>query len=260
MATVAKQIQKFTADNSPVILTSLGAAGAVITAVISSRVSFKVGYQVACRDMNRHSRDEDKLPTKQILKDYWMEYIPPVLTGAGTVACIIASNKISSSRTAAMATAYALSERTFADYKEKVVEKIGAKKEKNVRAELAEEKVKNNPPDPGLISADGSKVLILDGMSGRYFMGTMEQVRRAQNNINEQVINYSFASLADFYDELGLAPTLMAHDLGWNSDHMLRIEFSAVLTQDNRPCMVLEYTLTPLRTDFRDVQTAHDYS
>jgi hypothetical protein len=245
------QAQKFAVDNSPAILTGFGVVGSIATAIVAGRVSYKVGYRVALRDTYRAQRDEDCVPTKDIVKEYWAQYIPPVIMGVGTVACIVGSNQINTKRTTAMATAYALSEKAFSEYKDKVVEKVGPKKEKDVRAEIAEDRIKKNPPDPMLISADGSQVLILDAMSGRYFMSTMETIRRAQNTINEQCLSHRFATLEDFYDLLGLEPTTLSRELGWTSDNLMRIDFSAVLTPDKRPCMVIEYMAAPIRGDFR---------
>lgn len=251
LSDIAKQAQKFTEDNSPAILTGLGVVGTLTSSFVVGRVSYKLGYHIAHRDLARDELDRQPLTVKEIAKEYWTEYIPSAVTIAGTVASIIGANRISSRRTAAMAAAYALSDRAFTEYKDKVTEKLGANKEKSVRTELAEEHVTKTPPSSTLVSSDGSQVMVLDSMSGRYFLSSMEHIRQAQNTINDQCLRYKFATLEDFYDLLQLEPTALARELGWTAEDLLKIEFSAVLTTDKRPCMVIDYRVVPIRGDFR---------
>jgi hypothetical protein len=56
-----------------------------------------------------------------------------------------------------------------------------------------------------------------------------------------------YASLSEFYDRIGLPTTPYSEEVGWNSDHMMEIVFSTVLTEANQPCVVLEYLVSPIR-------------
>lgn len=146
-----------------------------------------------------------------------------------------------------MAAAFVLSERTFEEYKSKVVEKLGARKEQNVRDEIAQDRVLQNPPPPTIVIATG-KVLCYDGFAGRYFESDMESLKKAQNDINRQIMYDGFASLSDFYDLLGLRHTDLSDDVGWNSETQeVSLKFSSVLTEDNRPCLAFTFEVHPFR-------------
>lgn len=229
----------------------MGVTGTISAVVLSSKASYHLGQWVEMKNQLRHNAGKPDMTAKEILKDGWQDYIPAAIATTGAVACTIGANHVSSKRVAAVTTAYTLSEKAFSEYKDKVVEKLGAKKDKDVRREVAEDRVKKTPPGTNVVTVEGESVLCCDALTMRYFSSSMEKIRRAQNNINEQILNYRYATLADFYDELGLTPTSMSKDIGWNSDNMLRIDFSAILTEDKRPCIYLDYVTYPVRDYFR---------
>jgi hypothetical protein len=75
----------------------------------------------------------------------------------------------------------------------------------------------------------------------------MESLRKAQNDINHKIVNDYYASLTDFYNLIGLAETAYSEEVGWNSDKLLELEFSAVMSSDNRPCISIAYNYAPIR-------------
>ncbi|NLJ49842.1 MAG: hypothetical protein GX428_09720, partial [Candidatus Atribacteria bacterium] len=53
-------------------------------------------------------------------------------------------------------------------------------------------------------------------------------------------------TLNEFYDELGLEGTELGRNMGWTTEFgLLDISFSAKLTPDNLPCIVLDYRIGP---------------
>ena len=62
-----------------------------------------------------------------------------------------------------------------------------------------------------------------------------------------------YVSLNDFYSEIGLPEVSIGEDLGWNMDDgYIEIDFSSQLSEDERPCLVLEFNISP-RYDFRQL-------
>ena len=57
--------------------------------------------------------------------------------------------------------------------------------------------------------------------------------------------NSGYISLNDFYDELGLEHTSIGHELGWNVYHLLELHLSPQLTNEDRPCVVIDYVYPP---------------
>lgn len=236
---IFNRVVKFTSDNSPAILTGMAVAGTVATAYLTGRATFK-----AAEIISQGPGDWDN---REIIEETWQLYIPPVVSAATTITCIVMAHRIGTRRAAAMAAAFALSEKAFEEYQKKVVEKLGAKKEQAARDEIAQERVKANPKGSREVIVVGGEVLCYEAYTGRYFTSRMEDLKRAQNKINHQVNNDYYASLTDFYNEVGLSPTSMSDEVGWNVNKLLELEFSAVIADDGSPCISIEFKVEPIR-------------
>lgn len=246
---LASRAQKMLGDNSPLILTGIGAAGVITTAVLTGKATIK-----ACEILEdeRHAqlldRDLHHFKPKWVVQKTWKLYVPPVVVGALTVASIITANQIGTRRAAAMASAYVLSERAYQEYKDKVLEKYGETKARNLRDDLAQDRVNQNPvTEHQIVITNGGNVLCLEPFSGRYFMSDMETLKKAQNDLNYTVLNSYYASLTDFYNLIGLDRTKLSDDLGWNSDKMLELTFTTTLAETGQPCLVMDYQAIPIR-------------
>lgn len=252
---LAKQVEKFAIDNAPGILTGVGVVGAATVAYLTGKATIKAVDLIDSEKHRRHlmtpvEKEEDiELSKQDILKTVWTAYLPPAGALGVTMTAIICANRISTGRVAALATAYSLSEKRFGEYKEKVVEKFNPNKERQVRDEIAQDRVNANPPkDAQIILTGNGDVICYDLPTGRYFKSNMEKLRSVQNDINAQVNEIGFAPLSDFYVALHLKETPYSEMLGWTPGRLLDLQFSAVLTDDNQPCISIDYgveTLSP---------------
>lgn len=244
--------EKWATDNSPTILTALGVVGVVSTAVLASKASIR-----AVRLIDEAAQSGyyvEPLSNKERFEIIWKLYIPAVTTGVFTCTCIIGANRIGNRRAAAMASAFALSERAFDEYREQVVKQIGKAKEHKVREAVAEERVRKNPPkEQEIVRTQGGDCLYQDAYSSRYFWSDAQSIQRAVNEINNEMLNQGYASLSDFYDKLGLSHTRESDNLGWNASHGHLLEVSYIWTCDdkNRPVGVLDFSVDPIRDFFR---------
>lgn len=247
--TILKAAEKFVTDNSPGILTGLGVAGTVTAAFLTGRAAYLVGmdastqYHEAVKE--NEPLPEDLLEPKYIVKTYWKEFIPPAIVGAATITCIIAANQIGTRRTAAIAAAFKLSEQLTEEYKDRVVETLGAQKEEKMRSELAQDRMNRTGGGENIIIS-GSEVLFYDEMSGQFFKGEMENVRKAVNDINYKVNNYYCASLSDFYELVGLRKTPFSDEVGWNTDELMEVQYAATML-DNKPAIAISFNNVPIR-------------
>lgn len=236
---IAKTAQKFVTDNSPAILTSFAVVGTVTTAVLAGKASFQASKIIADEWDAKGMGNEEKIRLT------WKLYIPAVVAGTTTVTCIIAANHIGSRRAAAIAAAFKLSEELATEYKERVVKTLGAKKEEDMRAQLAQDRM-NRTTGGDTIIITGTDVLFYDQLTGRFFKNSMENVNKAVNEINHQINNFYHASLTEFYEKIGLTGTVFSDELGWNSDELLDVKFSATLL-DDKPAIGIEFRTTPIR-------------
>lgn len=246
---LSKTEKTFT-DNSPLILTAFGVVGIISTAYLTGKATIKA---VKILEEVNDERIENIPFVKDDIKLLWKCYIPPVVMASLSVAAVIGSNRIGNRRTAAMAAAYSISERAFTEYKDKVVEKIGENKERAVRDEIAQERVAKHPPiDREIILTGKDETLCLDSFSGRYFMSDMQSLRSAQNSINEQVLHSDYATVTDYYNLVGLEDTTVSGEMGWNTDKLLELHYSATMVEDGtKACMVVDFATVPVREPWR---------
>ena len=250
-----KLFEKFTVENSPAILTGLGVVGVGTTAVLASKATVKAVDRIRNEEAFRVSEykgegDEPYLSNKEKVKLVAPLYISAVATGTLTATCIIFANRIGTKRAAAMAAAFTIAEKNFEDYREKVVEKLGEKKERDVRDEVAQERVTRNPPNNIVVTGKGA-VPFLDSFTGIWFESSMEDVKHAINRLNHKLNHDGYASLNDFYDYLGVANTTMGNILGWDSDELLDPYITTTVTDDERPAFHMEYRKVPFDSYFR---------
>ena len=247
---IAKNVGRTLSDNSPVILTSMAVAGTLGSTILAAKGGMQAQKEldVLLEEVEEGRADEELLTFKGQVKTTWKFYIPAGLMAGATVACVIGANSVSTRRNAAIMSAYSLTDKAFQEYKEKVVEQIGEKKEQVVRDEIAKDRLEANPvSDPSTVVIHGEKTLCYDGVTGRYFESDMQTLRKAVNDINEKCINEVYASQNDFYRLIGLDPIAIGEEIGWRSDHLLDISYSSHLTGDGVPCLSLDYLVGPIR-------------
>lgn len=237
---IAFSVEQFFSKNSPSILTAGGITGTFVTAYLAAKAAY-TSAEVIHRAERFADPVEDKREVfKNRAKLVWKLYIPAGVSATATVSCIIGASKIHGRRTAVAAATYAITERAFSEYKEKVVEQFGERKEQGVRDAIAKEKLEKNNPKEILIVGAG-EVLCCELHTGRYFMSDMESLRKAQNDLNAKLISNDEATLSDLYYLIGLPYTTYSSNVGWTSDRLLELSFTTVMSDDNRPCVAFDY-------------------
>jgi hypothetical protein len=234
--------QKFTTDNSPAILTSIGVAGTLATAVLSAKAGVRAADILREAEVKRSTDvygtpiNVDPFTKKEKFKLIWRELIPPVATVAMTVTCIIAANRIGTRRTAAMAAAYTVAEKTLVEYQDKVRETIGANKAKKVEDDIAQDRINRHPISQAHITNTGrGNVDYFDVKTGRYFKSDQAAVDAAVNRIQHLQNTQGHASLNDFYNALGLATIPDGEDFGWNGDKLMELQRNTSVTVRLQP-------------------------
>lgn len=247
-----KSIGETIDKRSPEILTILGVTGMVTTTILAVKATPKVMNLIVEAENDKHEAtngENAKLTYLEIVKVAWKPYIPALISGITSAACIIGANSANAKRNAALATAYKLTETAFYDYKEKVIETIGEKKEEQVRKKVAQKQIDENPaPSKEVMIIGDGEVLCMDGISKRYFKSSIETIRRAINDLNaDMAICEPYISLSQVYDEFGLSHTAFSDDMGWSlfKQRQIEVTFDPGITEDGRPCIVVDYLARP---------------
>jgi hypothetical protein len=264
----AKTVQTVIADHSPEILTGIGIAGMLTTTVLAVRATPKAlrliddekKKQNDARAQEAYEKGVEaydyitKLPVRDVVKTCWKCYIPTVVTGVMSTACLIGASSVNAKRNTALAAAYSISETALKEYQEKVVETIGEKKEQVVRDAVAKEKIDKDPvTNREVIITENGNTLCYAVVSGRYFKSDIDKLKKAENDLNRRMRDDMYISLNEFYYEIGLDSISIGDDLGWNIDRgYVDLEFSAQLAADGTPCVVVSYGIAP-RYDYRNL-------
>ena len=252
--------------HTPAILTGIGVAGTITTVVLAVKATPKalelIEKEKECQNQlllleasqhkQEHCNQINQLTPIEVVKATWQCYIPAVVTGVASVACLIGASSVHTKRNAALATVYKIAETARNEYRDAVIETVGEKKEQAIKDKIAEKHVKENPPmnSNTVIVTPKGDTLCYEHISGRYFRSSVDAINKAENAINRKLLAYDYASLNELYLELGMEPlNMVGNDLGWNigrlPDRTLKIEFSAVLSEDDVPCLALEYNIAP---------------
>ena len=240
-----KSIKGVLERHAPEILTGIGVAGMVTSTVLAVKARPKAYLLVNDR---KDELEVEKLPVTELVKTTWKCYIPAAVTCGASIACLVGASSVNFKRNAALATAYKLSEAALSEYKDAVIETIGEKKEQSVRDKVAEERIKKNPVSKSEIIVTGNgTTLCYDPVGNSYFKSNIQQIESAKNKLNARMLSENYVSLNDFYDELGIGPTKLGEDLGWDiyKDGLIDITFSSQLAEDGTPCLVMDYSIAP---------------
>lgn len=255
-----KTVKRGFGKRSPEILLGIGIASGITTTVLAVKATPKALELLSEKRYEKYGdtlKEDDsyddmpELKPVEVVKATWRCYIPAAISGAASIACLLGSHSVNAKRNAALATAYKLSETALNEYREKVVEEIGEEKEKVIRDKVSQKHLDEKPVSKNEVTITGTgKQLCYDGISGRYFESDIQTIRAAVNKINETMVYEMYAALNDFYNEIGLSNTDMGDELGWNiDDGLLEISYGAMVANDGRPCITLEYHVAP-RYDF----------
>lgn len=176
-------------------------------------------------------------------------YIPSVVMGVTTIACILGANVLNRHHQAALTSAYALLDRSYKEYKNKVVEMYGEEADEAVEEAIREEHVHGRE----------EKQLFYDERSDRYFESTLFNVQKAEYTINRNLMMTDYAYLNDWYEELDLDIVEDGYALGWTPCMLMDMYWQPWLdfdhehwtTKDGRSCITIRFWQEPIK-DFED--------
>lgn len=239
---LSKNISLFARKHSPEILTGLGVIGLIATTVTAVRETPKA------LELIEENKDENgHISKKDVVKVSWKQYVPSVLIGTVSIACIVGSNKISIHRSALLAAACSISEEKLKEYKNKVVDVLGEKKEKEeVYESIIQDKIDESQA-PNCEPKKSDDILFYDVWSGRYFYSDRNRVDRAINELNSLFLQSDQVYLNDFYDNIDLDRNQFGYIYGWERDttKLIEIRYSSHIAKDGNPCLAIDFFKDP---------------
>ena len=230
---------------------SVGITGLCFSVVWGIKSTVKA---VKICDNKKNELGREKLTSKEIFKYTWKTYLPVVVSTALSIPCIIAGNRVSSKRNAALMAAYTISETALREYQNKAKEIIGEEKEKEIKDAIAQDKINASKQDSKeIIITNDEEQIFFEPLSGRYFKSSWNKISEAVNDLNEKALAsvVGYYTLNDLYEELGLDPVELGNSLGWGTPGLvpgcglLKIKMATAKTKDNKPCGCIDYIYYP---------------
>lgn len=250
MTALFKDVKMAVSKHSPEILTGLGIAGMITTTVLAVKATPKALELIEDKKDELEIHPTEKLAPIETVKVTWKCYIPATVTGLASMACLIGASSVNAKRNAALMAAYNLSATALSEYKEKVLETVGEKKEQIIRNKIAEDQINKEPVNQSAIIVSGNgNTRCFDMITKRRFISDIESINRIINELNRRMVNgEDYISLNEFYSELGLDEVSIGDELGWNVTRgLIEANFSAQLDSDGVPCIVIDYVVEPRR-------------
>ena len=235
--------------HSPEILIVAGVVGTVASAVMACKATKKLSTV-----LEEHKKDVNAVhecsENEEIKADYSQEdakkdltiiyaqtgvklvklYAPAIALGALSITSIVASNNILRKRNVALAAAYATVDKSFKEYRNRVVERFGEQVDKELKYDIKAKKFEETVKDPetGKEKKVKSTVNVANADSGyaRFFDETCKgyekdtqynllMLRGQQQYANDLLHARGYVFLNDVYDMLGIDRTKEGQIVGW---------------------------------------------
>lgn len=239
--------------SSPTILTVLGVIGVVGTAAMAVRATPKALRLIKVK---KNELQTDKLTSGEIIQTTWRCYIPAALVGAGTIACIFGIGVMDRRNQAALASAYAMLNESYKQYRQAVKKVYGEDADTRIHAEMAKDamvasadwgyQVYNKEMDP-----ESEQLLFYDLLSKKYFTTTMAAVLNAQYHVNRNLAVRGDCSLNEYLAFLGVEGVDKGDKMGWDISYMveemdsywLDFDNSKTILEDGLECITIDTML-----------------
>lgn len=236
--------------HSPELLIAAGVVGTIVSTVLACKATTKLstildeskGNIETIHKCENDKEMEERYSQEDAKKDLAIVYIqtgvkiaklyaPAVVLGTISIAGIVASNNILRKRNVALAAAYATVDKSFKEYRSRVVERFGADVDKELRYNIKAKKIEEMIKDPESGKEKKSKTTVnvaaptVDDYA-RFFDKTCRHyeenmnynlmlLRSQQQLANDKLVADGFLFLSDVYDMLGITRTKMSQSVGW---------------------------------------------
>lgn len=244
MSTLLHQAKVFVSRNASTILTCAGGVGVVVTTIMAVKATPK-----ALELVKEAKEEKEELTKWDICKVTAPVYVPTVLVGVSTIACIFGANVLNQHKQAALMSAYALIDSSYKEYRNKVEELYGEEADQTVAEEIAKDKYEETD-----ISVEEDKQLFYDRFSGRYFESTMIDVLQAEYELNRAIATAGAAYLNEYYMWLDLPRTIEGKELGWSTGileamywtYWVDFEHTKITMDDGLECTIVTMKQEPV--------------
>ncbi len=242
--------------HSPEILVVAGVVGVVTSAVMACRATTKVGTIIedakesvdkihdnldcgCTEDGEEYTPDDSKKELTVVYLQTGVKvaklYGPSVILGGLSIAGILASNNILRKRNIALAAAYATVDKSFKEYRSRVIERFGEEVDRQLKFDIKTKEVEEKVIDENGNEKTVKKTVEVINPSRKYseYAKIFDQLndnwqdnpdynkmflRQVENYMNDKLRVNKRVFLNEVYKELGFEPTKAGQVVGWKLD------------------------------------------
>lgn len=162
--------------HGPEILAGVGVVGVVASTVMACKATMKLNdileeskeTRDKIKEVESNPRYEAEYSHEDAKKDLTINYTqtamkiaklyaPAVILGSASLGCLLASNDILRKRNAALSAAYMTVDKSFKEYRQRVVDRFGEEVEKEIRYNIKAEEVTST-----VVTEDGSETTVTE--------------------------------------------------------------------------------------------------
>ena len=252
---MVKDIRKFGYIHSPEILAGAGIAGFISSIVLCIKATPKAHEKL---EEKKEELETDILTPVEVVKTVWKDYLPAAILVVASGGCIICSVTTSKKRYASLAAAYEIVRTNAEAYKDKVIETIGEKKNREIEDKVNEDKVKKDPPTNENIIM-GSGVLFYEPLTGQYFRMPINDFLYKANVASNDELNshdgsygvYDWLLALDLLDRIPESVADKYMGMGWSVlEQQKAVIISYTVDDEDRyngeQIYIVDYSLDPI--------------
>lgn len=191
---------------------------------------------------------DESLTWQEKAKQAAPHYVKVLAANGAVAACAVADDAVTTRKiknlvgtVAAQSELGRIAQEKFNEYDRVVREQIGPKKGQALLDEAIGRMMKNKAQ----VEPAENEMVFYDIISKQKFAKDIEVVRRAERDLMSYLTKHPFVSLNYFYEMIGLDKTDIGYQLGWNNDDGVIFEYTSMLDDDGKPCIVLGYKVAP---------------
>ena len=245
----------FLKRNSSTILSCAAAAGVIATVVTAVAATPK-----ALRLLKEQEEKKgEKLTKMETVKVAGPSYIPSILIGTSTIACIFGANALNKKQQTALVSLYSLLDSSYKTYKSNVKETFGEDADNKIaqtiankhydKTILANDNYDGNEPSEKNPDSD----MFMDFCTLGFFTSTLDQVVNAEKFLNDILRMRGDVYLNEYKAALGLESTKSDYEMGWNSQLLeengfdrLILSTEKVKLDNGEDCYVVTVPVDPI--------------
>lgn len=235
-------VKKVADEKGSLVLTILAGAGVITTAVLAGKAAIEI-HEI------KKTMDEKELEPEErrevIIHDVMPVLVPPIVSAAATIGCVVGAQAKNVSKITALTGAYAIKEGALKDLREEAKELLGEKKYSEMESSIAQKKVdKIDIAEDVKAGIPHDLFLVEDLTLGGEFYADIESIRRADLELREQMHDMGYATVNDLFCALGRKPIQSGDKLGWDWDFdrgVKLIHIDTALKNDTEPIITISY-------------------